>query len=173
MASLLAVGVLTGCSPAVQGLGGVRLDAEQGLVAVLGLCPDFGDLTIIKLYTAEPDGSVGDPVVTLHRVGAAPPERYVEVSLSDPPPGWRADKKTPTMDHPSQTFELRAWNGDGDNRVAGFPFQVSELRDQRESTKPILSKTFVGTRNGTDQYETSLFSPEEFRQATERECRNG
>jgi hypothetical protein len=133
------------------------------------LCPGFGDLTTVTLYTAEPDGRVGEPVVVLKRIGAPPKGRYVEISLSDPPPEWRADLAPPDVDS-SRSYELRAWNGDGGNRISSFPFRISELRDRPEPTKLVLTKTFVDVSSDIDRYHMAFLTPEEFRQAAEDKC---
>ena len=48
MVCAFIVSTVAGCTPAIRGLGGVRLDSVDGLVAVFGLCGDFGNLSTVR-----------------------------------------------------------------------------------------------------------------------------
>jgi hypothetical protein len=166
LVGMLVLSVASGCGPAVRGVGGVRLDAGGGLVAVLAWCPDFGDPTTVILYPVNPDGSVGDPLLSLKRTGAAPAGRYLEIAISNPPPGWSSDTAAAVLDDPGRTYEVRAWNQDGTKRITNFPFQLGELRQAPEPGTSILTKEHVG--NG--RYDSSFRTPTQLREATDRMC---
>jgi hypothetical protein len=157
--SLLA---LTACSPAVGGHSGIRMGAS-GLVAVLRLCADFGDLGSVRLYRVTSPGKVGEEMVALERVGARPKTRVLTVDLADPGDGWRVTAgRTPPAIDPAEEYELRAWNVKRDTRVYSFPFRPTEL----PADGAILVKTY---RDGA--YAAATMTDEEFAAFADRRCR--
>jgi hypothetical protein len=159
----LAVGASAGCSPAVRGMTGVRLDAEGRLVAVVGWCPGSGDTAIVVLFTSD-KGDIAETVVTVKNDGGGAAGNYAEITIADPEQGWRADTHPVDLDE-TQPYIFRAWNRDGD-RATNFPFRLDELRRQSDRGRPILVKEKVAA----DRYESTFQSPEEFQDASGSEC---
>jgi hypothetical protein len=166
---VLLLSVLAGCSPAIRGVGAVRLDDGHGLVGVFGLCKGFGELSTITLYAYNADGALGDEVIDLARVGPAPAGHVVEVPLQAPPPQWHARKMAAQL-APDQTYELRAWNTNGGARVESFPFRIAELRDRADRAKSLLTKTYTGSAKGVDQYHSTFSTPEGFGGLVDQRC---
>lgn len=140
--SALSLLTLTACSPTVRGVSGIRLNAG-GPVAVLGLCDDFGPLDTVIFYRATSGGGVGDAILELERVSEQPPSLLLTVDLSHPDESWRitAGQVPSTLD-PTQAYEVRAWNAEGDNRVYSFPFQAAEVPGEGAAAG-ILVKTYT------------------------------
>ncbi|NUO59803.1 MAG: hypothetical protein HOV78_24335 [Hamadaea sp.] len=155
---------LAACSPAVDGVGGVRLDGAGRLVAVLAWCPEFGRPATVILYPAESGGRVGEPLLRLRRTGEDPEGGLLELALSDPGPDWHTDDPTPTLvdeDH----YEVRTWDESGEHRLASFPFTPAELRTA-PSDQPVLTKKYAGD----GRYDTEFLSVPELQQAAANEC---
>ncbi|MCP2328899.1 hypothetical protein HDA40_007406 [Hamadaea flava] len=167
MAVLTLTG-LTGCSPAVDGVGGVRLDGTGRLVAVLSWCAAFGVPRTIILYPAESGGGVGDPLLRLERTGDAPDGDFLEVTLAEPGSQWKSEGTIPaalTDGSDDGGYEVRAWDESGEHRVRSFPFTLAEVR-AADPARPILTKTY----QGDDRYASSLLSTEEFQDTAGQEC---
>jgi hypothetical protein len=169
MVGVVLLSFLVGCSPGVGGVGAVRVDDGQGLVGVFGLCEGFGELSTITLYVYKADGSVGDEVIDLERVGPAPAGDVVEVPLQAPPPQWHARKAADELD-PEQAYELRAWNKDGMTRVSSFPFRIRDLRDRADAAKTVLTKTYTGRKDSGGGYDWTFSTPEDFDDVVDERC---
>jgi hypothetical protein len=154
----------TACSPAVQGVGGVRLGSDGDLIAVFAWCSGF-DLGRAAVYKAESDGRVGDMIIDLKRTGDAPAGSYLEMNVLRPPAGWNVEKST-DLDNAGH-YEVRAWNGDGSARLDGFPFDMDELRSPSADGGKILTKSHVGDGKYDSRYVTSR----EFRDGAEERCK--
>jgi len=165
----LLLSLLAGCGPDVGGAGAVRLDAEQGLVGVFGLCNGFGELSTITLYASKVDGELGDPVIELERAGPAPAGRVVEVPLQAPPAPWHARAAASELD-PGLVYELRAWNKDGMSTVASFPFRIGELRDRPDTAKSVLTKAYSRSKDGRERYDATFSTPEGFHDLVTGRC---
>jgi hypothetical protein len=155
---------LVGCSPAVRGLAGVRLDAAGRPVAVLGWCAGSSGTAEIRVYrlTGIPTKPIAGPVLVVKRSGAPARREYEEVSLFDPPTGWRVKERNDPID-PYRGYEIRAWNADG-MRVLGVHFVIADLTVKTDRDHPILMD---GIDGGSPD---GFVSPEEFRQAVAVQC---
>lgn len=161
---LICALALTGCSAAVEGAVGVRLDAAGRLVGVFDWCPDKPGTDTVILYLGRDGGGVGDEVVRLDRDSgrAATSE---DVVLPDPAGAWVTKMAPATLDDDT-VYHLRAWNED-DGAVEDFPFRIRELRG-RTGSDVILTKRYVGEEQGG--YATSYRTPEDFARYAETVC---
>jgi hypothetical protein len=162
--SVLSLLTLTACSPTVRGSSGVRLTAG-GPVAVLGLCDGFGALHTLAVLQWKPGGGGGGGGLSLERVSAYPTSRVVTVDLSHPDDGWRirAGQPLSSLD-PTQVYEIRAWNEEGDNTVDNFSFQAAELPGAGAAAG-ILVKT-----NTDSGYVSRTMTEDSFRAYTDEQC---
>lgn len=161
---LTSLGWLTACSPVKEGISGVRLDADDRLVAVLAWCSGF-EPSALRAYAVATDGRVDDVnnySIYLERTGDAPTGLYLEIDILNPPQGWET-RRTSDIDQ-SATYVIRAWDEDGSARVDSFPFRIDELQSPLAQGK-ILTKTY-----GDDGYESDLLTTEEFQDRAEQRC---
>jgi hypothetical protein len=89
----------------------------------------------------------------------------VTVDLSHPDDGWRirAGQPLSSLD-PTQVYEIRAWNEEGDNTVDNFSFQAAELPGAGAAAG-ILVKT-----NTDSGYVSRTMTEDSFRAYTDEQC---
>ncbi|MET7397925.1 hypothetical protein ABZS66_30995 [Dactylosporangium sp. NPDC005572] len=159
--SALALAGLTGCSAAVEGIAGVRVDADGQLVGILDWCPGKPGADTIVLYKGG-DGGVTDEVVELDRPAGPDTRTAEDVVLLAPAGGWQTRRAPAALDD-DQLYDLRAWNSN-DAAVDDFPFRIGELRG-RAGRDTILTKQWDGKR-----YVATFHTPEDFATYADSRC---
>lgn len=165
MICALVLAGLTGCTPATEGVVGIRLDAEGRLVGVLHWCPDKAGADTVILYRGKDDGSVTDEVVHLDRDRGHDARPAQDVVLLDPGSGWQTRRAPSALDD-DRVYDLRAWNSNG-GAVVDFPFRISELRG-RTGPDVILTKRWKGEDHGG--YVATFQTPGDFASYAEGAC---
>lgn len=160
----LVLAGLTGCSPAIEGAVGVRLDADGRLVGVFDWCRGKGTHEI-TLYLGNERGGVTDKVIELEREPGRSARTAEEVVLLNPTVGWQTKLVPPTLDD-GQIYDLRAWNRGG-SAVEDFPFRISEMRG-RTGSAVILTKRWEGGEQGG--YVATFHTPEDFARYANTVC---
>ncbi|WP_033667635.1 hypothetical protein [Salinispora fenicalii] len=161
----LALAGLTGCSVPIEGVVGVRLDADGRLVGVFDWCRGKAGADTIILYLGLNDGGVADEVIQLERDPARSAHTAEEVVLLDPAAGWQTKLAPPSLDD-SQLYSLRAWN-ENPGAVKDFPFRISELRGHTGSAAILTKQWAAGEPGG---FVADFHTPEEFARYADTVC---